>query len=110
MAIFLPRMAVYGWLSMGTKSAFWVDGKAGRGTRRRLKTKQGKAEDVLWGNKGRRGTVVYLCCVTWGKGCRARCLRVARSHALKPDVYVVLVVCKVSIEARACRCFGQRYL
>ena len=40
---------------MGKKSAFWVDGKAGRGTRRRLKTKQGKAEDVLWGDKGRRG-------------------------------------------------------
>ena len=55
MAIFQPRMAVYGWLSMGTKSAFWVDGKAGRGTRRRLKTKQGKAEDVLWGDKVRRG-------------------------------------------------------
>ena len=48
-------MAVYNWLSMGKISAFWVDGIAGRGTSGRLKKKQGKAEDVLWGDRGRRG-------------------------------------------------------
>lgn len=41
---------------------------------------------------GGAGAQWCICAaVTWGKGCRARCLRAARSHALKPDVYVVLV-------------------